>query len=143
MKVVVDTNVLLSGIFWKGLPGKIVQLWFEERVSLVVCAEILREYEVVLERIRNRKGLEEDILKSWKAILFQKCLMVEPGEWENPCRDPDDQKFLNIAFVPEITCLITGDDDLLAMKDWFPNPIVTPREFFEHIFLPAKPKGKR
>lgn len=51
MRVVLDTNVLVSGIFFTGPPYEILSAWQDGRVRLVVTLEIVREYEAVLERL--------------------------------------------------------------------------------------------
>ena len=58
MKVVLDTNVLMSGIFWKGQPGKILEHWVDNLFSLVISQEIFAEYKrvsaILLKNIKLR-----------------------------------------------------------------------------------------
>ena len=65
MRVVVDTNVLMSGIFWGGKPGRIIEAWAAGLLVLVVSAKILEEYFEVLDRIAA-KMKREDLAARWK-----------------------------------------------------------------------------
>jgi len=54
MKVVLDTHVLISGIFFSGLPSRILKAWAEARIELVASVEVLAEYRRVAERLQKR-----------------------------------------------------------------------------------------
>lgn len=53
MNVVIDTNVLASGIFWDGVPFKVIQLWINNHIEVIVSKEILDEYLRTFEKITN------------------------------------------------------------------------------------------
>ena len=93
MKVVLDTNVLISGIYFGGIPGKILEAWGARRFQLLVSTEILQEYLNVAERLADRyAGVEyESIL----GLIIQNAELVQPSDLpESVSRDPDDDKFL-------------------------------------------------
>ena len=61
MKIVFDTNVLVSGIFWGGAPAKILELWAKEKIEVAVSRQILQEYDRLLTEMERKKptGLAE------------------------------------------------------------------------------------
>ena len=98
MRIVLDTNVLISGIFFSGLPGKILQAWHARKLKLFVSVEILDEYFSVAERLTNRyAGVEyEEIL----GLIVQNAELVQVTDLPEPvCEDPDDDKFLACALA--------------------------------------------
>lgn len=96
MKVILDTNVLMSAIFWKGIPGKILELWSDNLFSLVVSEEIFAEYKEVAEILQKRyKSNNIDSLLNFIAV---NAYFIHPYAIDYPrCTDPDDDKFLAAA----------------------------------------------
>lgn len=113
MKIVLDTNVFISGIFWDGSPHKVLSLWAKNKISLLVTKKILNEYFRVLHRI-DKNG---DIARKWGAFVLANSLILEDKELVRICRDPEDNKFLNCAIVGEANYLVSGDDDLVISQD--------------------------
>lgn len=68
MKVVLDTNVLLSGIFWTGTASQILDLWAKDKIRVVVSPEILEEYERLLKNMDHRKPGQSDF---WRLFITQ------------------------------------------------------------------------
>ena len=68
MKIVLDTNVLASGIFWGGKPLKILELWNKKRVQVLASESILREYLGTIERI-SVKLQRPDLYRSWSPAV--------------------------------------------------------------------------
>ncbi len=98
MKVVLDTNVLISGIFFGGLPGKILQAWQSKKIQLSLSIEIIEEYLNVANRLANRyPGIEyEEIL----GLIVQNAELVQAPDFQEPvCEDADDDKFLACALL--------------------------------------------
>ena len=89
MKIVLDTNALISGIFWKGTPYKILELWEEGEVNLVVTKKIIKEYSEVLKRIDKKNKVQQ----GWMKYIKEKCLCVEDKELVAESRDVDDNMF--------------------------------------------------
>ena len=96
LKAVLDTNVLISGVFWKGPPFEILGAWQHGQFSLVISAAILEEYRRVLhEMTRTRRSTVIDPIL--ELIEFHSQI-VAPTRFEAPvCDDPDDDKFLEAA----------------------------------------------
>lgn len=130
MKIVLDTNVLVSGIFFGGLPGRIIDAWKERRVSVVLSPEIVDEYRRVGEELEARYGTL--VFGPILALLLGHSEMAEaPGLEEAVSRDPDDDKFLACALAGGVPVIVSGDNDLLSLGSWREIQIVTPRAFVE------------
>ena len=128
MKVVLDTNVLISGIYFGGLPGKILEAWGARRFQLLVSTEILQEYLNVAERLADRyAGVEyESIL----GLIIQNAELVQPSDLPDPVStDPDDDKFLACALAGESTTIVSGDSDLINVSGYCGIKVLTPKAF--------------
>lgn len=132
MRVCLDTNVLVSGIFWNGIPGKILDLWTEEGFDLIGTLLILGEYQRVLKRVG--KAVDDKLTQRWIDVLIEKMILIVPGpsvkRWS---RDIHDDKFIEGALTGKADYLVTGDKDLLDLEITFPFQIVKPRRFFVQI----------
>ena len=128
MKVVLDTNVLISGIYFGGIPGKILQAWGTRRFQLLVSTEILQEYLNVAERLADRyAGVEyESIL----GLIIQNAELVQPSDLPEPVStDPDDDKFLACALAGDSTTIVSGDSDLINVPGYCGIKVLTPKAF--------------
>lgn len=112
MKIVLDTNVFISGIFWTGAPRRVLTLFAENKVSLMTTKNILYEYSRILHKI-DRKG---DVAEKWMTFILENSFIFEDTELVRICRDPEDDKFLNCAITGKADCIVSGDDDLLSIK---------------------------
>jgi putative PIN family toxin of toxin-antitoxin system len=128
MRIVLDTNVLMSGIFFSGLPARILAAWTEGRFELVSSLEILAEYRRVGERL-NKKFTSIDI-NPVLDLVTRETRIVEPMPVPpSACDDPDDLKFLACALAGSADCIVTGDRALLRATPFHGIEVVTPREF--------------
>jgi len=127
MRVVLDANVVISGIFWGGPPQQILKRWLEGKLTLVMSAAILAEYQDVLRRMTGDKGV--DIYAKWNHYLTELGEFVEPLRVAVVCRDAGDQKYLEAAAGGRVQALISGDKDLAVLKVIDGIPILTPRAF--------------
>ena len=131
MKIVLDTNVLISGIYFSGPPSTILQAWCSRKLQLCVSLEILEEYLDVAERLANRyAGVEyEQIL----GLVVQNAEVVQPEHLlESICEDPDDDKFLACAFAAKAETIVSGDRDLLRVSGYRNLQIMKPKMFVRH-----------
>ena len=133
MKVVLDTNVIISGIFFSGPPAKILTAWADGGFELVPSVEILSEYRQVAERL-HKKYSSIDI-NSILDLVTRETRIVEPVPVPvSACDDPDDLKFLACALTGGAAFVVTGDRALLDASGFRGLQIVTPREFLRrHI----------
>jgi putative PIN family toxin of toxin-antitoxin system len=130
LRVVLDTNVLVSGLAYPGsIPGKIIGVWRQGGVEVVLSRFILDEMRRVLPRLRRVKLSEGEIRDLVDSFVFL-ADVVEPDERrEEGLRDDADQQVLATLRVSGADYLITGDKDLLELAEKY--PIVTPAIFWE------------
>jgi len=132
MKIVLDTNVLVSGIFFSGPPSQILVAWQDGMVHLVTSAEILDEYVRVVDELSGRyPDLEAD---SILAVIAANIELVEPIELdEQVCSDPDDDKFIACALAARAKVIVSGDRHLLRASDYRGVKVVRPRVFVDSL----------
>ncbi|MDP1612758.1 MAG: putative toxin-antitoxin system toxin component, PIN family [Sulfuritalea sp.] len=134
LRVVLDTNVLLSGIAYPAsVPGKIMAAWRHGSVDVLLSAYILDELRRVLPRLAHRHGLTLAEIDDLVDVLSIQAEVVEPLPGMEPdLRDADDQPVLGTLLAALKTSgadyLVTGDKDLLALAERY--PIVTPAKFW-------------
>lgn len=131
MRVVLDTNVLLSGLAYPGsVPGKIVSAWRHGALEVVLSHFILDELRRVLPRLRNRHGLNDAEIADLVDCLAFEAELVEPDtEIEPALTDALDQPLLGTLKSAQADALITGDKALLALAPLY--PVTTPAAFWE------------
>ncbi len=96
MQVAVDTNVLISAVFFGGKPGRILEAWQQKRIELVISTEILAEYVDVLHRL-SAMFPKVDVSQII-TLITSFGLIVEARDLnEQVCEDPDDDKFIAAA----------------------------------------------
>ena len=129
MRVVVDTNVVISGTFFGGKPREILEAIVDGRISAFATPEIVGEYqEIVDEMISRKQGhLRRDVLAPFEEALS----IAEPQTHVEVCRDPDDDKFLGCAIDALAIHIVSGDKDLLTIRSYEGVEIVTAAEFCE------------
>lgn len=135
LRVVLDTNVLLSGIAFPGsIPGKILAAWRHGSVEVLLSTFILEALRRVLPRLANRHGLNSSEIDDLVDILAIQAELIEPLPSNEPAlRDVNDQPVLGTLLggikAGDVNYLITGDKDLLALSEHF--PIISPAMFWE------------
>ena len=133
MKVVIDTNVIISGVFFGGPPALILKAWHDGVLQLVVSPEILEEYYEVCERISVRHP-DVDITRILVLIAHHSQVVEAPPLAEQVSRDSDDDKFIACAVASDTQIIISGDNDLLTVSDYESVQVLTPRDFVDkHI----------
>lgn len=132
MRVVLDTNVFVSAVFFGGVPGEILAAWRREEVQLVLSAEIADEYRRVGARLAaDFPGV--NLGPILQLVLSGSELVSTPPLPEPPCRDPDDDRFVACAVAAEAQFLVSGDQDLLALSDVMGVTILSPRTFLDTV----------
>ena len=133
-RVVLDTNVLLSGIAYpESIPGKILAAWRNGAVEMLLSAYILEELRRVLPRLAHRHGLSAAEIDDLVDALSIQAEIIEPQPAEEPrLRDAADERVLDTLLTAlnasNADYLITGDKDLLAVAGRY--PILTPAQFW-------------
>ncbi len=130
LRVVLDTNVLVSGLAYPAsIPGRILGAWRQGAIDLVLSRYILDEMVRVLPRLRRISLPPAEIRDLADSFLFLAEIVEPSSELEKALRDKADQKVLGTLRSAKADYLITGDKDLLALAELY--PIVTPAVFWE------------
>ena len=132
MRIVLDANVLASGIFWAGYPFRVLDLWAHDRIVVLASELILREYADLL-RDLGREEDKEHLADSWVSFIFHHAVLIDVRSRVDACRDPDDNKYLECAIDGGADFVVSGDGDLLSLGSFGGIPIVKPRRFVEII----------
>ena len=128
MKVVLDTNVFVSGVFYAGPPYEVLEAWRDDQIQLVVSPEILVEYSEVGERLAERfEGV--DLGSFLRMVAANAQIVAAPALPKQVCDDPDDDMFLACALAGRATTIVTGDRALLRTSGYRGIQVVTPRAF--------------
>lgn len=134
LRVVLDTNVLLSGIAFPGsIPGKIMSAWRLGSLEVVLSDFILHELRRVLPRLNHRHGLTSAEIDDLLDILSIQAEVLEPQVTdEQLLRDVNDLPVLGTLLaavqVGRVNYLITGDKDLPVLRDRY--PVISPADFW-------------
>ena len=135
MKVVLDTNVLVSGLMLPdSVPGRIVAAWRAAQFDLAMSEPLLDEIGRVLSypKIRRRLRWGQDEIARFLLLLRFKAVIVDIKDVNvSVPRDPGDDPVLATLLAAGADCLVSGDGDLLALRDRF--PIQTPAEFARRL----------
>lgn len=136
MKVVLDTNVFVSGVFFNGPPFEILQAWRDEKIQLELSLEILDEYRQVGE-ILAKEHPAIDLRPILEYVIERAEIVSSPRLPEPVCSDPDDDKFLACALASGSNLLVSGDRHLLKVSGYRNVEIIRPREFLD-LYLQGK-----
>jgi uncharacterized protein len=128
---VFDTNVIVSALlFDTSVPGR---AFFHALNSgkILVSRELLLELQEVLSRKKFEKYVTPEERGAFLVALTRATTFVEATEQIRVCRDPDDNKILELAVSGDASAIITGDEDLLALHPFQDIPILTPARYLE------------
>ena len=129
LRVVLDTNVLVSGLAYPGsIPGRIVGVWRQGGLDVVLSRYILDEMARVLPRLSRIHLSPSEIRDLADSLMFLADIVDPNAEQDSTLRDPADQPVLATLRASKADYLITGDKDLLALAEKY--PIVTPSSFW-------------
>jgi putative PIN family toxin of toxin-antitoxin system len=130
VKVVVDTNVLVSGIFFGGVPGRVVDAWVAGQLELVLSPEILDEYRRVGRELATKYPERAVALAPVLALITINATLVDAAPLAEPVSvDPADDMFLAAALSSGARLIVSGDRHLLDVAGWRGIVVLTPRAF--------------
>jgi uncharacterized protein len=129
LRLVIDTGVVVSAVL---LPRSIPRQAFDvaaERGQLLLSGATVAELDEVLRRQKFNKYTEEMRRLEFLAALIHQAEPIEISERINACRDPKDDKFLELAVNGRASHLISGDADLFVLDPYRGVTILTPQAF--------------
>lgn len=131
MRIVIDTNVIASAIYFGGKPYQLLRYIMEGCVDVVASKEIVDEYEEIILRLQQKyptittKIPLHDILTKFEIIRVNSDIHVS--------RDPDDDKFISCAVDGKCLYIVSGDNDLLTIGNYEGIEILTVAAFLDRL----------
>ena len=132
MRVVVDTNVFVSGVFFGGTPGRVLAAWRDGTIEVVVSREIIEEYVRVGDELSARFPAV-DLGPALDLVSACATMVAAPPLPEPVCSDPDDDKFLACAIAAGAPCVVSGDRGLLAASPYQQVTVIRPHELVDRL----------
>ncbi len=131
MRLVLDTNIFISGIFWEGnFCSQIIEKWKKKEIDLISSPEIIEEFINTLRSFRIQ--MPEDMIEEWKNVLINNSIIVNPSlKIEAVREDSEDNKFLEAAVSGKADFIISQDNHLLNLKEYEGIRIIKPEEAIE------------
>lgn len=137
IRVVLDTNTWLSGLFWEGEANKIILLAEKKKITPIVTEEILQEIASVLSKESKFQKFLEERKQNIESIIRKILSISEIIETKNKLEiikeDPSDDKFIETALEGDSKNIISYDNHLLDLKEFNNIKILKPNEFLESI----------
>ncbi|WP_292697406.1 putative toxin-antitoxin system toxin component, PIN family [Nostoc sp. NMS2] len=128
-RFVFDTNVLISAfLFSQSKPRQALEQATVIGV-IVLSNTVLSELEEVLYRPKFDRYLTKERRQEFLENLTENAQFIDVTEQIDECRDPKDNKYLELALSSQAECIVTGDDDLLVLNPWRGIEILTVQEF--------------
>lgn len=134
MRVVLDTNVFVSGIFFGGPPYQILRAWRDGKIQLALSPEILDEYQRVGE-ILTEDHPNINLKPILDFVIRNAEIYAAPPLPEAVCEDPDDNKFFACALASGSTVIVSGDKHLLKVSGYQKIEVLKPREFVDQYLV--------
>jgi putative PIN family toxin of toxin-antitoxin system len=128
MRAVFDTNVLVAAFVTEGICSKLLGRARRGQFELITCPFILKEFETVLfHKLSSTKSETRQALRILAEVI---STIVQPAQpVSGICRDPDDDSILSCCLAAGADDLVTGDSDLLELREFQGTRIITPRDF--------------
>lgn len=127
MRLVLDTNIALSGLLWGGAPGQLIEAAIQQRIELASSTALLAELQGVLSREKfaaqlAKRGLTvNDIFGGYLALIISVSPLSTPRVVE---RDPDDDHAIACVLAAHADAIVSGDLDLLELGQHQGIPIL-------------------
>lgn len=130
IKVVVDTNVFLSAIFWKGNPEKVIGKCVRREITGVTSPEILEELEG---RLLRKFAYPAEQTTRYIELIITDFEVVQPETRLSAVEDPKDNKIIETAVAAKADYIVSGDRHLLTLGTYKGIKVVSPKEFVELV----------
>ena len=134
IKIVLDTNIIISAFGWSGNEYNILQKVMNKELLLVLSPEILDEYKRIL--LLQRLEFQEDEVEEFISALLEVAELIYPiynKQSSIAIRDKDDIKFIICAIESKADYIITGDNDLLVIDKYNSIQIISSKNFLETL----------
>ena len=131
MRIIIDTNIIPSALFFGGKPYLLLRYVMESRVDVVASKEIVDEYEEIVLRLQrkypaiNTRIPLQEIISKFEIIRVNSQIHIS--------RDPADDKFISCALDGKCLYIVSGDSDLLDIENYEGIEILTVSEFLNRF----------
>ena len=139
LRVVLDTNIVISGLIWRGTPHLLMQALVHDEFSAATSYELISELSRKLfgsklsAELLKREIAAENLLGIYVAL----CDVVSPSPLPTPvCRDPDDDAVLACAVAAKADLIVSGDADLLTLKRYEGIDVLSAAQALELVSRP-------
>lgn len=131
MRVLIDTNVVISGTFWPGKPKRLLNAVRRREIIYITSETLLEELREILTDPEKPFRLSEE--EAWKVVdaLTALATLVSPTSQISVCRDEDDNRVLECALDGGVDYIVTGDSDLLDLESFEGIKIVNVSDFLQ------------
>lgn len=130
---VFDTNVIVSALLFKQSKPSQAFSAALDRGRILLSRPVLRELNEVLAKEKLKPYLLPDEREQFIIALLRESIFIDIKESIRICRDPNDDKFLELAVNGRADCIISGDEDLLILNPFRDIPIIKPDEFLNSL----------
>ena len=136
MRVLLDTNIWISGLLWGGNPRRIIQLAVSEQIVLYSSKLLIEELQTTLAYPKLQRRLEKLAITAEELLvevarITQLCQPVTISDLSQ-LRDPKDKIVLETAVSVPVEVIVSGDEDLLILREFQDIPILTTKQFLEN-----------
>ncbi|WP_090189051.1 MULTISPECIES: putative toxin-antitoxin system toxin component, PIN family [unclassified Duganella] len=138
MRLVLDTNVVVSAFVAQGAPHHLLQMAARNHIAICASVELLSELKVVLGRKRIVSRLQrmqrhpDEVMRKYTAIS---SIVRAPPPYPHIARDPKDDMVLACALAAKATAIVTGDNDLLVIQQYQGMQILRPRQALQKVMF--------
>jgi putative PIN family toxin of toxin-antitoxin system len=131
MRAILDTNVLLSAVLWRGHPHALLELVRSNSLTLVISPALLTELAGVLQRSKFEAmfaRVQSTPAQSLAELRRLSKVVDAPPLAQPVCRDPNDDMVLALALAAQVDLIVSGDNDLLVLHPFEGIPVLSPAE---------------
>ncbi|MBF8249440.1 MAG: hypothetical protein HW400_41 [Candidatus Levybacteria bacterium] len=125
-KVVVDTNVFISGILYGGNPQAIIEAWLNKEYTFCLSPQLKAE---IIDKLQNKFSIPTRNLQNIEEALNTRTAKYIPKKKLFICKDPTDNFLLELALKAQADYLISGDKLVLELKKYDKIKILSPKDF--------------
>ncbi|MBV6440786.1 MAG: putative toxin-antitoxin system toxin component, PIN family [Haliscomenobacteraceae bacterium CHB4] len=129
MRILLDTNLWVAALISASMRNRIERIIADDRLDILADAELMAELEEVCARPKFAHLLSPAQIADFLQILHDRLTFIETKSQVQVCRDPDDDFLFAICLDGQAEYLLTGDNDLLALRAFEKTRILTITEF--------------
>jgi putative PIN family toxin of toxin-antitoxin system len=134
VKIIIDTNVFVSGVFFTGPPHEILNAWRNGRFTIVVSSEILAEYTEVGRRLSSEYP-GTSLSRALSLVAVEAETISAPSLKEPVCEDPNDDMFFACAVASGTQVIVSGDRHLHRASGYRGIEVLSPRQFLDRFIV--------